>query len=1039
MALLSSAAPVLALLDETDPQLQYHALKRLDDLVDSFWHEIADSIAKIESLYEDDRFSHRDLAALVASKVFYHLGEFNDALTYALGAGNLFDVSVKNEYVQTLVAKCIDEYIALRIKQQEAAKDAAAPIDARLENIVERMFERCFREGEYKQAIGIALEARRLDKVEAAIKASNDVPALLSYAFDLTLNLVASREFRQKVLEVVVKLHRAQAEPDYVAICQCFMFLDDAAAVADVLNTLVKAGGDEALLAYQVAFDLCDNELQQFLISVRGLLPNFEKKEEKKEAGAEEKKEGEAEEKKEGDAMAVEPKAEEQDAGYLERLAKLKSVLSGELSVALHLEFLYRHNHADLLILKNIKAAVESRNAVCHSAAIFCNALMHAGTTVDAFLRENLDWLGRATNWAKFSATAGLGVIHRGHVKESLSVLAPYLPSGAQGGSPFSEGGALYALGLIHANHGSGIVQYLRDALRNAGTNETVQHGACLGLGLAAMTTSNDEVYEELKGVLFSDSAVAGEAAGLAMGMVMLGSASGKAVEELLTYAHETQHEKIIRGLAMGIALVMYGREEEADVLIEQLSRDKDPILRYGGAYTIGLAYCGTANNSAIRRLLHAAVSDVSDDVRRAAVTALGFLLFRVPQQCPRIVQLLAESYNPHVRYGATLAVGISCAGTALPEAVELLEPMASDPVDFVRQGALLALAMVLVQASPSSNPRAAAARKLFERVIADKHEDVMTKFGAILASGIIDAGGRNATIALSSRAGHRRLSAIVGMAIFTQFWYWYPLVHMVSLTFTPTALIGLNADLKMPKFEVTSNARPSLFAYPPPAAPPAAAAVAKAPTAVLSVTARARARAKQAAASSMTVADLKRQQQEEERKLKEEEEAKKKKEEKREAEKAPAASSSAPPPPPPPPPPPAPGRRDGHERRGGRARAAAPPSPRRRGPPLTPGWGLQKEGEEKEKKEEKKAPEATSEQLSNPARVVPPQEKHVAWPEGGRYRPVPRGRAAGVVLLRDLKPGEPVELVDLKAPAAAGAAGPEEKEPEPPQAFTFP
>ena len=36
-----------------------------------------------------------------------------------------------------------------------------------------------------------------------------------------------------------------------------------------------------------------------------------------------------------------------------------------------------------------------------------------SGTTVDMFLRENMDWLSRATNWAKFSATAGLGVIHR--------------------------------------------------------------------------------------------------------------------------------------------------------------------------------------------------------------------------------------------------------------------------------------------------------------------------------------------------------------------------------------------------------------------------------------------------------------------------------------------------------------------------------------------------------------------------------------------------------------------------------------------------
>jgi 26S proteasome regulatory subunit N2 len=51
-----------------------------------------------------------------------------------------------------------------------------------------------------------------------------------------------------------------------------------------------------------------------------------------------------------------------------------------------------------------------------------------------------------------------------------------------------------------------------------------------------------------------------------------------------------------------------------------------------------------------VQRLLHYAVSDVSDDVRRAAVLCLGFVLMSAPEQCPRIVALLAESFNPHVR-----------------------------------------------------------------------------------------------------------------------------------------------------------------------------------------------------------------------------------------------------------------------------------------------------------------------------------------------------------------------------------------------------
>jgi len=32
------------------------------------------------------------------------------------------------------------------------------------------------------------------------------------------------------------------------------------------------------------------------------------------------------------------------------------------------------------------------------------------------FYRENLEWLARATNWAKFTATASLGVIHKVNV-----------------------------------------------------------------------------------------------------------------------------------------------------------------------------------------------------------------------------------------------------------------------------------------------------------------------------------------------------------------------------------------------------------------------------------------------------------------------------------------------------------------------------------------------------------------------------------------------------------------------------------------------
>merc|ERR1711997_1162236 len=111
----------------------------------------------------------------------------------------------------------------------------------------------------------------------------------------------------------------------------------------------------------------------------------------------------------------------------------------------------------------------------------------------------------------------------------------------------------------------------------------------------------------------------------------------------------ETQHEKIQRGLAIGIALVMYGRLEEADTLIDTLCRDKDANLRRSGMYTIAMAYCGTASNAAIQRLLHMAASDVDPDVRRTAVMALGFLLFKKPEQV--LFLLFKEMLKYHKGY----------------------------------------------------------------------------------------------------------------------------------------------------------------------------------------------------------------------------------------------------------------------------------------------------------------------------------------------------------------------------------------------------
>jgi 26S proteasome regulatory subunit N2 len=867
----------------------------------------------------------------VLAKVYYHLQAYNESMTFALAAGDLFKLDSPGEFEETIISKCVDQYIAASSSQHTPPKksnnDSSLPAIATtftggatdgtglispttpfsqstlpsksllsrvstdntildptfqptkegrsasiaqitdsntqlaLGRVIERLFESCLRDGKYRQVVGIAVEAKNLDVLRRVIKrASEDekrsklksqeglstpTEDLMDYVLSICMDVVQERSLRTEILGLILELLNDIPNPDYFAIAKCVVYLDSDDHASKMLRTLVNNGDMESIVkAYQIAFDIYDNGTQEFLGKVLKSLPSGDppKKPEAKVEGEEEATETEP-------LLQTEQEESETQEELSEDLAKayrnIRSILDGSKAIKLNLEFLYRNNHTDLSILNKVRDSLEGRSSIFHTAVTFCNAFMNAGTTHDKFFRDNLDWLGKAVNWSKFTATAALGVIHRGNLTQSRKLLEPYLPrqGGISSGSIFSQGGALYAYGLIHANHGAHALDYLRNMF-NAAEEEVIQHGGALGLGIAGMATGNEQIFENLRDVLFADSALNGEAVGLAMGLIMLGTGNAKALEIMFTYAHETTHEKIVRGCAIGMALIMFGRQEGADTMIDGLLNDTDPTLRYGGILTVAMAYCGTGSNKAIRKLLHIAVSDVNDDVRRIAVMSLGFILFRKPGSVPRMVELLAESYNPHVRYGSAMALGISCAGTGLEEAIDLLEPMMKDPTDFVRQGALIALAMIMIQQNEVMNPKVASMRKTLKKVVGDRHEDAMTKFGAALALGIIDAGGRNCTIGLQTQTGNLNMAGIVGMAVFTQYWYWFPFTHFLSLSFVPTSIIGLDQDLEIPSLKFGCAARASLYDYPPEQEVKIEEGPTLVTTAILSTTAQAKRRA---------------------------------------------------------------------------------------------------------------------------------------------------------------------------------------------------
>lgn len=282
---LTSASGVVGFLHEPDHELQIFALRKLNEEIDSLWTEVVDSIGQIEALYEDTSFPERELAALVAAKVYYNLQEYNESMVFALGAGKLFDLDNNGEFEDTIISKCVDTYIALSdtgaaaITTQPPSKlttafpstangasstsasltspttpfsqstlpsrsllsrqDSTTTFDPsmqggegnapgslppsiaaltgmqkQLQEIIDQLFERCFREGRYRQVVGIAVEARKLDVLRRSIqRASEDErhekkfsesksaqgEDLLEYLLEICMNVVQERSLRNEV------------------------------------------------------------------------------------------------------------------------------------------------------------------------------------------------------------------------------------------------------------------------------------------------------------------------------------------------------------------------------------------------------------------------------------------------------------------------------------------------------------------------------------------------------------------------------------------------------------------------------------------------------------------------------------------------------------------------------------------------------------------------------------------------------------------------------------------------------------------------
>ena len=104
------------------------------------------------------------------------------------------------------------------------------------------MFDRCFKDKAYNQAIGIAIESRRLEIAKRAIIESGDIRQKLNYAYQISSELIVSKEYRKDILKMLVEIYEAQTQDDldYFNLSKCQFFLDVPESTSLLLSKLLE-------------------------------------------------------------------------------------------------------------------------------------------------------------------------------------------------------------------------------------------------------------------------------------------------------------------------------------------------------------------------------------------------------------------------------------------------------------------------------------------------------------------------------------------------------------------------------------------------------------------------------------------------------------------------------------------------------------------------------------------------------------------------------------------------------------------------------
>jgi 26S proteasome regulatory subunit N1 len=455
-------------------------------------------------------------------------------------------------------------------------------------------------------------------------------------------------------------------------------------------------------------------------------------------------------------------------------------------------------------------------------ASAFVNAFVNTGYGNDKLMLNSdskNSWVWKTKEEGMLSTTASLGMLLLWDVETGLDKMDPY----TNVDDDMVKAGSMLATGIFN----SGVRMESDPALALLGDEDNLSHknrnirlASIMGLGLAYAGSNKEELLELLLPIV-SDTSLdmqLSAMAALSLGMIFVGSANGEVTDALMNTLLDEERSKQLkdkwtRFMALGLALLFFGQQEEVDVILETLKALDHPAAKSASVLTEVCAWAGTGAVLKIQQLLHICNEHIEDESEEKkgdellqSYAVIGLSLVAMGEDVGQDMILRTLGHLMHygeanIRKAVPLALGLISPSNPQMKVYDTLSRYSHDNDNDVAINAIFAMGLC---GAGTNNARLA---QLLRQLASYYHRDPNALFMVRIAQGLLHMGKGTLTISpfhtdrqvLSRVAAAGLLTVLVSLIDAKSFIVGdsHYLLYFLATAMAPRFLITLDEELQ--------------------------------------------------------------------------------------------------------------------------------------------------------------------------------------------------------------------------------------------------